>query len=305
MDKEKIILAIHEQLEDIREQFDIIKNHDGKIPIIEIDLIMSNLRDIYESFIHLEKISRPVISFEIENQHPVPETAAVRHEVPEESRVAPPVPETIEKAEEKMAEPEPEAKAVEVEEVMPEPEPETRTPVVEEIQAEPEPMATVPEVEEKEDHLPEPEPVAEEEEEEPEPTPPPVMEVAPEPVAEVKMESPREEQSAKTTLDLFGEPSDTLADRLKDNNEKRIADTLKADKIIDIKSAIGINEKFLFINELFDGSLKNYEDSISKLNACQTNFQAGQVLTELQTTFGWDAENTTARSFIDLVNRKF
>ena len=127
-----------------------------------------------------------------------------------------------------------------------------------------------------------------------------------EPADEVNVEAAgADPNKTKTTLDLFGEHSSTLADRLKDTSEKRVADKLMHEKIDDLKNAIGINEKFQFINELFDGSLKNYEDAIGKLNDCQSPEQAKAMLIVLQSKFGWDSEEATSKSFIDLVNRKF
>ena len=55
MDKRIIKGLIDEKLEIIQEQFAIIKEYEGKIPVIEIDLLMSNIRDIYELFVTLQQ----------------------------------------------------------------------------------------------------------------------------------------------------------------------------------------------------------------------------------------------------------
>jgi len=66
MDKEKIITAISQQLEDITEQFEIIREYEGKIPKIELDLLLSNIRNVYESLLVLDKANQPVIDFNVE-----------------------------------------------------------------------------------------------------------------------------------------------------------------------------------------------------------------------------------------------
>jgi hypothetical protein len=221
MDKDNFIQTIDNHLEDIREQFEVIRDYEGKIPVIELDLIMSNIRKVYETLLKLEKLNQPAIPFNV--QEPEPSDISV----------------------------------VEAEKT-------------EEVPAQTSPVSAMPEVS-----------------------------------MTVPVEKDAEPDQPKTTLDLFGEPASTLADSLKEAPEKRVADKLQGEKVVDIKAAIGINEKFLFINELFDGSLKNYEDAISKINQCQSEGEAGQVLEELQTQFTWAKENITAKSFIELVNRKF
>ena len=241
MEKEKLLKAIHGHLEDIQEQFEIIRNYEGKIPGIEIDLLMENIRHIYGAFLQLQKINQPVTPSRPEKKKIVPE------EVPAEQ-----VSDIVEN------EPVPEVEETEVQEA-----------VYFEVPVSP----------------------AEKQEEE-------EAQVEDDPTGE-------ETQKAKTTLDLFGEQSSTLADRLKDPSETRVADKLQHDKVKDIRGVIGINEKFLFINELFDGSQKNYEKAIGRLNECESSEQAGMFLTELQETYMWDAEAETSKTFIDLVNRKF
>lgn len=254
MEKDKFLEAISNHLEDIREQFEIIRGYEGKIPSIELDLVMSNIRKVYEAFVKLEKLNQPVVSFSVEKKQEKGPAAAP--EVPvEEKKEQPPAEKAVEEA----------RPADTVPEVQPEAQPEVQPEAQPEVEKEKE-VET---------------PVAEQEEEKEEPKQP------------------------KTTLDLFGESSSTLADRLTDNTEKRVADKLKVEKIKDIRSAVGINEKFLFINELFDGSLKNYEDAVSRLNQCASGAEAGQILDEFQANYRWDRDDPTTLTFMDLVRRRF
>jgi hypothetical protein len=299
MEKDKLLQAIDNHLEDIREQFTIIREYEGKIPGIELDIIMSNIRKVYEVLLQLEKTNRPVVAFNVKD-----ETNEEKAEVAEDPE---------RKEEEIVLEKEPET----IEETVETPVPEevTPEPVVEEKIPEPVPEEKEPE--------PAPEPIVEVKEPEKvvvEDTPPITTEMEPEkvvveappPIEEKPRETMTESvatevevEQPKTTLDLFGESSDTLADRLTDNSEKRVADKLQGEKVNDLKAAIGINEKFSFINELFDGSLKNYEDAIARLNHCGSVEEAGKALDELQSQYSWDAENSITQSFIDLVYRKF
>jgi len=160
-------------------------------------------------------------------------------------------------------------------------------PAVREERSEPEPES-----------IPEPEP-----EPEPEPIPEPASEPIPEPETVTSQMSDRQ---PKLTVDLFSEMAgSTLADRLKDGNEKRIADKLQENKIPDLRTTIGINDKFLFINELFEGNMRIYDEAIQKLNAGTTIAQADLLLLDLKIAYNWDSNSPTVKKFVELVRRKF
>jgi hypothetical protein len=114
------------------------------------------------------------------------------------------------------------------------------------------------------------------------------------------------EKHQRITFDLFSEGGgNTLADRLREGQEKRIADKLQENKIIDLRTSIGINDKFLFINELFEGNMRIYDEAIQKLNASSTMAQVDLLLLDLKIVYNWDSESPTVKKFVELVRRKF
>lgn len=116
-------------------------------------------------------------------------------------------------------------------------------------------------------------------------------------------------------LDLFS--SETVADKYKDNGlsvadkikeqkkDRSVADKIQAGKITDIKSVIGINEKFLFINKLFDGSLKDYNNALENINQFENLEQVNNYLKIISDTFRWDPKNPALGMFKDLIGRRF
>jgi len=80
-----------------------------------------------------------------------------------------------------------------------------------------------------------------------------------------------------------------------------IGEKLQLQPLSDIKSAIGINDKFLFINELFGGSSDEFEAMVGLLNQLSSMEEAQQSLEK----YGWEKENETAQSFIKLVSRRY
>lgn len=70
----------------------------------------------------------------------------------------------------------------------------------------------------------------------------------------------------------------------------------------DLTKAIGINDKFLFIKELFNGDSARYSETISHLNSFS---DLNDAIIYLQDNFEWPETNEYAAKFIDLVRRKF
>lgn len=115
--------------------------------------------------------------------------------------------------------------------------------------------------------------------------------------------------------ELFGNGSlsdkyKTVAPSINDRVHQGKADHTLADKInltpiSDIKSAIGINEKFQFINELFEGSAQLYNEAIALLNNC-TNAEAAHTLFhDYQNRNNWDTENNAFLRFREYVERRY
>ena len=73
----------------------------------------------------------------------------------------------------------------------------------------------------------------------------------------------------------------------------------------DLKSVIGINDKFLFVNELFGGSMEKYNKSIENLNDLKTLNGAMIYLNELKIELQWNSSNEAYLKLKELVTRKF
>jgi hypothetical protein len=132
---------------------------------------------------------------------------------------------------------------------------------------------------------------------------PPVTPPAPEPVPD---KIPQQEKPQKIAFDLFSNGAGiTLADRLREGQDKSLADKLQENKVVDLRTTIGINDKFLFINELFEGNMRIYDEVILKLNSAVTMAQADLLMLDLKIAYNWDSESPTVKKFVELVRRKF
>ena len=76
--------------------------------------------------------------------------------------------------------------------------------------------------------------------------------------------------------------------------------------IKDLKKAIGINDRFLFISDLFRGDEAMYERSIKTINSFSILPEAEYwIRRELKTKLGWTDANLTVVHFDQLVKRRF
>ena len=98
---------------------------------------------------------------------------------------------------------------------------------------------------------------------------------------------------------------DSLNDQLK-QPKLELGDSLQEVPIKDLKKAIGINDKFLFINELFRGDDIMYERSIKTINSFAIYAEAEYwIKRELKLKLGWNDRNEVVKQFDQLIKRRF
>ncbi|MEO6720364.1 MAG: hypothetical protein ABIN67_08355 [Ferruginibacter sp.] len=97
----------------------------------------------------------------------------------------------------------------------------------------------------------------------------------------------------------------SLNDRLKEIKIE-ISEKLTETPVKDLKKAIGINDRFLYINDLFRGDEAMYERSIKTINSFLIWPEAEYwIRRELKTKLGWTDDNETVKQFDQLVKRRF
>jgi len=136
-------------------------------------------------------------------------------------------------------------------------------------------------------------------------------------VLEEKKEKSIKTKKISTGINTLFEDAPTLGDKYEDGESlhehiapkaanKSVTHNQQHKPIRDLKAAIGINEKFLLINQLFDGNLQDYTNAIEKLNSSPDLESAKKyIVTELVPKFNWDDDNHHVKNFLDLVERRF
>jgi len=85
-----------------------------------------------------------------------------------------------------------------------------------------------------------------------------------------------------------------------------LGDTLTEVPIRDLRKAIGVNDRFLFINELFRGDEAVYERSIKTINSFSIFPEAEYwIQRELKVKNGWNDSDELVKQFNQLVKRRF
>lgn len=230
------------------EQVKRVLEFEGKIPQIDIDILMGSIRKLYEDTHLLNKLNKQngLIGDEEQIEHPKDYSLKeeTKREVPAKAKMQVP---------QKKKEEKPQAR--------PEENPEPKT-LKEESQIQEKPI-DVPKQE--------------------------------------KTQKAKKEES-KLTIDLYADNHSTIADKFFDEQDKSVAARIKKNKISDLKAAIGINDKFLFINELFDGNMHEYNDAIEQLNNSGSLNEAFALIDKLKEKYNWEDKDSLKQiiSYIEI-----
>jgi hypothetical protein len=113
------------------------------------------------------------------------------------------------------------------------------------------------------------------------------------------------QNSVKELNDVMASNDFSLNDKLKEE-VKEVAHFLTDSPVRDLRRAIGINDKFVFITELFRGDEVMYERSIKTINNFRIFPEAEYwIERELKVKLGWDDSKESTRHFYQLVKRRF
>lgn len=157
---------------------------------------------------------------------------------------------------------------------------------------------------------------AEETPADPEPEEEPVFVEAP---AKPAKEAPKEEQAPKVASEKAPakevKPTpkpvmpQSVSDKMRANTDahgRTVADRLRQTPIEDLRKAIGLNQKFQFINDLFSGDSTRYNLLIDEVNSADSLKDALGLLAKADDRLNSpDEEDRVATTLVQLVERRF
>lgn len=127
-------------------------------------------------------------------------------------------------------------------------------------------------------------------------------------VQPVQAEAPAAQVPKKELFEfntLLSTPKESLNEKLKEERVE-VAAVLQGAPIRDLKKAIGINDRFLFVNELFRGDENMYERSLKTINSFSIYPEAQYwIQRELKVKLSWSDNSDAVKIFDQLVKRRF
>ena len=118
------------------------------------------------------------------------------------------------------------------------------------------------------------------------------QEPAPEPVKKEPAQAPEPVEAEETTAPA--EPQEATAPAVKAAEEKH--------EQHDVTAAFSINDRFLFLRELFDGNSQQFNDAIDVIQRMSNIDQVQQFVTDV---LQLDSSNDIVKEFIRLINLSF
>ncbi len=117
------------------------------------------------------------------------------------------------------------------------------------------------------------------------------------------LENKTEKASPRTVADSFVKPTKTIAEMMEEMHRKKdvlISQHVKSIK--DLRSAISLNDKVMFIRELFDNNVENYNYVMDQLNNCSNMDEA---MTILEKNINIHSDSQAIKQLLELVYRRF
>jgi hypothetical protein len=142
---------------------------------------------------------------------------------------------------------------------------------------------------------------------------PPSDPVKKEPIPEQVISAPEiiKKESSQTmqkdhTSSVIGDTFSHLSARFNEQHSNRkgeddVSELLKSKPVTSLKEAIGINDRFLFIREIFDGNNDAYSQAIARLDKAESISDARAVIMSYT---GDNKENEAVKQLIELFKRK-
>jgi hypothetical protein len=101
-------------------------------------------------------------------------------------------------------------------------------------------------------------------------------------------------------------PKRSLNDLFTEKREERSLNArFRNEKITDLTKSISINDKFLFIRELFQNKGEEFSRSLHILNHCEDIETAFEEMENMKKNYYWDSTSSAYLKLCDLIRRKF
>lgn len=131
---------------------------------------------------------------------------------------------------------------------------------------------------------------------------------------EIIIEQIQQEDEAQAWGESSAETSEAVSDKTASSGrftarvfeiEKEIKNQFGFHSLQTLVGSFGLNERLLYINELFDGSSESFSDAVKHLDIRSNLSEAATYIEEIGSKFNWDIESETVEEFIQKLCRRY
>ena len=121
-------------------------------------------------------------------------------------------------------------------------------------------------------------------------------------------ETPQQETDIKPTQSHIQNLTEQIKSeaKLQSNGKTRsIADQFEEKNNRDLSSAIGVSEKFMFINDLFSGNVKEYDTFVKNLNGSASYDESMNIVLSMQAKKRWVKNSVAYTTLENMITKRF
>lgn len=108
-------------------------------------------------------------------------------------------------------------------------------------------------------------------------------------------------QPARILGEVINAGCHTLGDAMQRSVRDDVGMRIGCERIDDLHKAIGINDKFMLIRDLFEGDSERYGAAIDRLNAFD---DLDDAMLYIQDQYAWQPDSEAAQMLVELLCRK-
>ena len=111
--------------------------------------------------------------------------------------------------------------------------------------------------------------------------------------------------SSNTVSDIYKKEAIEINDQFSGKQESNVADKLQKTQTNDLMKAIDVNDKFLFIRELFNGNGSLFTEVVNTINEFPKITEAIEYFEEMKTKYRWKEESEAYKRMYALILKKY
>jgi hypothetical protein len=113
--------------------------------------------------------------------------------------------------------------------------------------------------------------------------------------------TPEENGSPANVNERFAKNTVSLNDKLQ-KEQTTLADQLNNKRVANLKDSLTINQRFMFVNDLFDGDTVAFGNMLDQIEGC-ASYQEALAVIEQQSK--GDMDSDAVKEFVNLISRRF